>query len=193
MGIFNKIVRRDFLLQLLALFSFPQAVFAKRSSLKRTRFRLAFGSCNKHLKSQKFWNLIEKTRPELWLSLGDNMYNDDVVLNPKPEDIRDQYQRLKADPDYKKFSQTVPMLGIWDDHDFASNDRGVDYKFKKESQQLFCDFFNESGNSPLRKQEGIYRSNFVELGGDGFEILLCDCRYFLNKGSPNPTILGESQ
>lgn len=32
--------------------------------------RIAFGSCNKHMISQQYWNVINATQPDLWVWLG---------------------------------------------------------------------------------------------------------------------------
>lgn len=56
-------------------------------------------------------------------------------------------------PEYNAFVQQTPMIGIWDDHDFGINDGSKAYTYRKESQQIFLDYFNEPVDSPRRKQE----------------------------------------
>ena len=38
--------------------------------------RIAFGSCYKPQKQTEIWEEVEKFKPQLWIWLGDNFYND---------------------------------------------------------------------------------------------------------------------
>lgn len=42
--------------------------------------RIAFGSCNKHDRSQSYWPHIQENRPDLFVWLGDAVYNDQKVV-----------------------------------------------------------------------------------------------------------------
>jgi alkaline phosphatase D len=54
---------------------------------------------------------------------------------------------------------------VWDDHDFGYNDSGRHYPFKKESKEIFLDFFGDQGDSLIRKHEGIYHTAWLEKQG----------------------------
>ena len=98
------------------------------------------------------------------------------------------------------------VLGTWDDHDYARNDGGIEFEYKKESQQLFLDFLEVPKNSDRRNREGIYDSRTIEYpNGKSVQIILLDTRYFRSALTSDPTkkkryipqnhgtILGETQ
>jgi alkaline phosphatase D len=172
--------------------------------------RIAFGACAKQDRPQPIWDAIVATQPELFLFLGDNIYGDSEDMQV----LRDKYQLLGNQPGYQKLKQVCPILATWDDHDFGGNDAGTEYPKKRESQQVFLDFFDVPKNDPRRTQEGVYSSHLVGPVGQRIQIILLDSRYFrsplkagFQPGEPgegrrgkytantdaNATMLGETQ
>ena len=95
-------------------------------------------------------------------------------------------------------------------HDYGANDAGAEYPKKRESQQLFLDFFGVPKDDPRRKQEGVYSSYLYGPKGKRVQLILLDGRYFRSalKGfkpgegfrgiyvpntDPGATVLGETQ
>jgi alkaline phosphatase D len=72
----------------------------------------------------------------------------------------------------------VPVLAVWDDHDYGVNDAGADYPKRAESQQVFLDFFGEPKASPRRRREGIYDARVFGPAGRRVQVILLDTRYF---------------
>ncbi|WP_240472503.1 alkaline phosphatase D family protein [Tenacibaculum ovolyticum] len=116
------------------------------------KFTIAFGSCNDQNKSNPFWEDIISLQPDVWIWGGDNIYADTNNMD-KMEKL---YMQQKKQFSYSKLAKNTPILATWDDHDYGKNDGGIDYKKKKESQQLFLDFINVPKHSPRRKKAGIY-------------------------------------
>jgi len=116
--------------------------------------RIAFGSCAKQDQPQPIWESVVAMKPQLFLFIGDNIYGDteDMAV------LKQKWDLLGAQPGYQKLKQTCPVLATWDDHDYGANDAGADYAKKRESQQLFQDFFDVPKDSPRRKQEGVYHA-----------------------------------
>ncbi|WP_192822467.1 alkaline phosphatase D family protein [Rufibacter sp. LB8] len=159
---------------------------------------IALGSCNSQDRKQPLWEEILKNNPQLWIWLGDNIYGDteDMAL------LKVKYEKQRQQPGYQKLLATVPVVGIWDDHDYGQNNAGKEYAHKAESQQLFWDFVDEPANSPRRKQEGVYSAHTYGPPGQQVKVLLLDGRYHRDpligeepKYKPNPTgdMLGEAQ
>lgn len=160
--------------------------------------RIAFGSCSKHNMPQPLWNDILATQPQLWIWLGDNVYGDteDMAV------LKQKYDAQKQVPDYQKLTARVPVIGIWDDHDYGVNDGGIEYPKKAESKQLMLDFLSEPANSPRRQREGGYGSHTYGSGDKQVKVILLDGRYFREplqrvEGVYQPnqtgTLLGEAQ
>ena len=158
--------------------------------------KIAFGSCNKHDLEQPMWNTIFKTRPDLFIWAGDNIYGDTEVMN----ELIAKYDAQLGIPEYQQFSARVNIIGTWDDHDYGANDAGKEYPRKKESRDIALEFLKVSKSNPVWEREGMYQSYM--LGNNEVKIILLDTRYFrdpLNKkGSnilpnENGDILGEEQ
>lgn len=143
--------------------------------------RLAFGSCAKQDKPQPIWDSVVETRPQRFVFLGDNIYADTEDMDV----LRARYALLDKQPGYQKLKKTCPILATWDDHDYGANDAGAEYPKKRESQQVFLDFFGVPRDDPRRKQEGVYSSHLFGPKGKRVQIILLDGRYFrspLRKG-----------
>jgi alkaline phosphatase D len=147
--------------------------------------KIAFGSCNRHYNTQKFWRDIVAGKPQLWIWGGDNVYAD----AKNPERLKVVYDEQNADPDYAYFRSQVPLLGIWDDHDYGPNNSDARLPFKAQSQQLFLDFMGVAKDSPLRLQKGIYSHHLMGPPDQQVSIIALDNRYF----KTSKTLLGETQ
>lgn len=160
--------------------------------------RIAFGSCSKHDLPQPLWPSILANQPQLWIWLGDNVYGDTEDMNV----LKNKYDSQKQNPDYQKLTASVPVIGIWDDHDYGVNDGGQEYPKKRESQQLMLDFLGEPADSPRRKREGGYASYTYGSGKQQVKVILLDGRYFrealprvnsVYQINETGTFLGEAQ
>lgn len=67
-----------------------------------------------------------------------------------------RYTLQKQQQNHSRFIAEVPVVGIWDDHDYGINDGDIHYKYKQQSQQKLLDFLDEPADSPRRQQEGAY-------------------------------------
>lgn len=172
--------------------------------------RIAFGSCAKQDKPQPIWDSIVELKPQLFLFIGDNIYGDTDDM----ELLKQKWDLLGAQPGYQKLKATCPVLATWDDHDYGANDAGAEYPKRRESQQIFQDFFDVPKDSPRRQREGVYHSEIIGPPGQRVQILLLDARYFrsrlkagfkpsepgegyrgkyLPNDDPAATVLGEAQ
>ena len=136
--------------------------------------RIAFGSCARQDKPQPIWEVVIGTKPDIFLSLGDNIYGDTVDMAV----MKKKYDQLASIPGWKKLKKTCPILATWDDHDYGVNDGGAEYSKKDESQQLFLDFFGIAKDSPRRQQKGIYHAQVFGSPGKRMQVILLDTRYF---------------
>jgi alkaline phosphatase D len=152
-------------------------------------FRIAFGSCNKHNRPQPLWKYIRRSEPNVWVWLGDVIYADTKNMDRMSR----KYQLQKNNPAYQEFLKNIPVIGVWDDHDYGKNGADKNYSQKKISQQLFLNFIDEPMDSPRRKQEGIYVSYVFGTEGKQIKIILLDERYFREREGENSDILGEAQ
>lgn len=175
-----KIQRRSFLVSLISA-----AFLSACSSIRRRKFlrevpnlkSLAFGSCNDQKKPNPFWEVLSKESPDVLVLMGDNIYADTTDMDK----MRSDYRIVSSNHFFKEIKNKTRVIGTWDDHDFGENDGGADYPMKKDSQQLFLDFFEVPDGSPLRSQEGVYQSQFFKSEDKQVQVILLDTRYFRSK------------
>ena len=151
----------------------PVQTLMRRPPADTLPSRIAFGSCANQDQPQPIWDAVLEADPELFIFLGDNIYGD----TRDPGVLRAKYDRFATQPGFRRLCERMPVLAIWDDHDFGENDAGGDYPMKEASRQLFCDFWGEPANSPRRTQEGIYDAVMLSAGGRRLQILLPDLRF----------------
>ena len=151
--------------------------------------RIAFGSCAKQDKPQPIWDAIVAVRPERFLFIGDNIYGDSEDMNV----LRQKYALLGAQPGFQKLRATCPVLATWDDHDYGQNDGGAAYPMRRESQQVFLDFFQAPTDDVRRTRPGVYSAQIIGPPGKRVQIILLDTRYFRSplKQDANTTEPGE--
>ena len=113
--------------------------------------KIAFGSCSDENEPQPILDLVIKHKPDIFVYLGDNIYGDTNNMDT----LRAKYNRLAAKPEFQRLKKSTKLFATWDDHDYGQNDAGKYFPFKKESKEIFLDFFNEPANSDRRKHEGI--------------------------------------
>ncbi|MCP4256782.1 MAG: alkaline phosphatase family protein [Planctomycetes bacterium] len=157
--------------------------------------RIAFGSCTRQMQSAPLLNTVVAANPDLFLMIGDVIYpdiNDEAtaLLDPWPtedtlERIKQVYAQMAAKPEYRNLKRNVPILAVWDDHDYGINDGSSDFSLKDESQHLFLDFFDEPANSERRRTPGIYDVKTFGPEGKRVQIILLDTRYFRTPPLPD--------
>ena len=137
------------------------------------RLRIAFGSCAKQSKAQPIWGAITQARPDLFLFLGDNLYAD----ADDAQTLRQRYEEWEQVAPLQAFRRQFRCEAVYDDHDFGNDDVGGEYPHKQLSQQLFCEHWGVSKDSPRRTRDGVYESWILPVGGQRVQVILLDLRY----------------
>ena len=120
-------------------------------------YKIAFGSCLDQELPQPIWKTIEGESIDSFIFLGDNVYGDSV--DGKLDKMKLAYNKQeKMIPSWLKEKD---LFYIWDDHDYGVNDGGLEYKYKKEAQQLYLDFWNSKKDDKRRSQEGTYFNSII--------------------------------
>ncbi len=164
---------------------------------------IAFGSCANQNAPQPMWKTILQNNPDLFLFMGDNIYE-----NPQnPDRLREEYDKLKAIPEFREFRQKIPFLVTWDDHDYGMNDGGRENPIKEIAKKEFLRFWPYVKDSLSLNQSGIYHAKII--GGPleerkkrrgrmvtkllkkqpAVQVIMLDTRYFrspLIKDDPDP-------
>jgi len=156
---------------------FPTAGANPTLSADTTLTRIMLGSCLNERRPQPVWASIVAKRPDLFLMIGDNVYGDigwtgDAALSS----LSRSYAALSASPEFAGFRRQVPMMSVWDDHDFGLNDAGATFAFRDRAETLFEVFWGAS--DAVRSRPGVYDSRMWGPKGRRVQIILLDTRYF---------------
>lgn len=157
----------------------------------RTVYRIAFGSCANEEQPQPIWTAVAAEKPDLFLFVGDNVYadkdGDAWIDDMSPAAVGRAYETLAANADFAGFRAAVPILAIWDDHDYGINDAGREVPFKAEAKELMLDFFAVPDDAPVRARPGAYQAATFGPDGRRVQIILLDTRWFRSELTPTDT------
>ena len=115
--------------------------------------RIAFGSCAFQWVEQPIFRAVAEAEPDLYLSLGDAIYGDfdgENAFDVTPESLREEWQELADNPDWQNLAANIPVMATWDNHDYGHHSAGEEFPLKRESQEIFLDFFGEPADSERR-------------------------------------------
>ncbi len=137
-------------------------------------FTLVFASCNHQDRPQPLWQPILDTKPDMFFWGGDNVYadTDDMVK------MKEDYDKVSANPLYAKLVEQTVIAGTWDDHDYGKNDAGVEWEKKDEAKVLLLDFLDVAEDDPRRSRDGVYFSETIQADGGTIKLISLDTRYF---------------
>ena len=144
---------------------------------------IAFGSCNKLDKPQTMWGDVAANNPNLWIWLGDIIYADTTDMKA----LAAMYKKLKNNPEYKKLRAKAQIVGVYDDHDYGTNDSGKDYPMKRASKKCLMDFLDVPMKAAIRKREGAYQSYTFGQGAQRIKVIVMDTRYFRDDLEEDPS------
>lgn len=144
--------------------------------------RIAFGSCCDQNQPQPIWDPVLAGRPELFLFGGDNVY-----ASAQPwslAQLESAYARQAAVTGFAKLRASVPHLAIWDDHDYGSNDGGVEFSQKQAAKDAFLSFWRVAPGDERRGREGLYHARVFGAAGRRVQVIIPDIRWFRSRWKP---------
>ena len=162
--------------------------------------KIGLGSCLDQDYPQPIWQSIKKEDLNYFIFLGDNVYGDTRYGSlRKMKSAYDKQKKVLPD-----FLNDISIFSIWDDHDFGINDGGAYYRFKRQAQELYLDFWDITKDDDRSNREGIYFSKNEIFFNKKFKFIFLDTRFFRSKLKgkksnyieniePDATILGNAQ
>lgn len=172
----------------LVLFSSPNFANENTQKLKSIKVlkKFIFGSCNREFLPQPLWPLMTAEKAQLFIWGGDNVYGD---KKPFKNQIQKKYQIQNNIQAYKIFKEHVPIIGIWDDHDYGKNNGDSNYKKKEINKKFLLDFLEIEKDAPVRNRDGVYQAFTFGPIGKQVKFLLLDPRFNQSKTD----FLGKNQ
>ena len=153
---------------------------------EHTVHRIGFGSCANQNTPMPILQAVRERKPDLFVMLGDNVYGDADSGDPSLPELRDAYATVAHHSDFRPLSTEIPVLPIWDDHDYGDNDEGGDFPFRAEAERIFESFWRVEAPDPRSQREGVYGAWSFGAEGQRAQLLLLDTRSFRSALTPIP-------
>ena len=156
----------------------------KTLDLNKKQARFIVGSCMsdshafEHVRS-KIWDRMLTHDADFIMLLGDQVYVDDFDFVKRQKanefDIWTRYiDSFRKIPLFQN-RQLIPILAVWDDHDYGTNNSDKNFKSKKAAKKIFQAFF---GGENIKD---VYQvsTNGVSFSFNGFgqKFMMMDNRY----------------
>lgn len=144
------------------------------------KLRFAVLSCMKdsYKGTEEIWDEVQRKDPELLLMIGDASYLTvglKSLISMDQTRIWTRHMQTRMKLKVFRWKKIVPILAVWDDHDYGVNNGGRLFKNKAVSARIFRQFFPLSENDPNTKRGegvGFARSfafnNFIFLDNRSF-------------------------
>lgn len=98
---------------------------------KAMSYKFVFGSCSETGSNSPIFNTILKENPLFYLQIGDLHYEN--IDSNCSERFHQAYQSVFTSPSQSALYKNVPLIYIWDDHDFGPNNSDATNPCKIES------------------------------------------------------------
>ena len=149
--------------------------------------KIAVASCmNDSYKSActEMWAMLAKQAPDLVLLVGDTCYSDNGNKGTQLGYWK-RYTETRSKIGLFRHKNLVPVMAVWDDHDFGANGGDSSFSQKQFMLELFSNFWLYPDED--RYQRGVGVSQVLSVFG--YRFCMMDGRYYRNATTP----WGESQ
>ena len=147
-------------------------------------FRFAFGTCARTGSDSPIFAEILATNPLFLLHGGDLHYLN--IAENKADAFRDGYDTVFSSTAQSALYRALPIVYMWDDHDFGPNDSDSRSPSRTASRATFREYLphhrlaDDGGDAPIHRAFSVGRVRFI----------LTDLR---SERVPGKTMLGEKQ
>lgn len=149
----------------------------KLLDLDKKNPRIAFLSCMLDSNNNKdiIWPRVEAADCDVLFFIGDAVYGDIIAVFNGPNLLWNRYIETRQKLPYYHWKNLKPVITVWDDHDYGSNNADGNYKHKEQSLATFRAF---NAQEPIIDsfENGPGVSSFFKAFGQKFIFL--DNRYF---------------
>ena len=159
----------------------PSAVLADSQEIDR----IIIGSCFDQTRSARVFDDIAQRKPDAFLFMGDNVYAEDESDDPALMSLREAYGELAALDSFARLRESVPVLTVWDDHDYGLDDAGGDWPRRQTTEKLYEHVWAINQQDPRAMRDGIYFQRTTGPEGRRVQFILLDTRFFRTPLTPN--------
>jgi alkaline phosphatase D len=142
---------------------------------------------------ERMWDTLAAQSFNAFLLLGDNVYIDYPEI---PKAQKYCYYRRQSRPEFRRFTQNVPVFAIWDDHDFTVNDGegGPEIDVPSWKRPVWETFKNQWAN-PFYGGGEEHPGCWFDFAIGDVDFFMLDCRYYRENPQEydEPSMLGDYQ
>lgn len=154
-------------------------------------FQIAFASCGRTGSTRDVFDRIREHRPLFYMNMGDFHYED--INTNQPSRFRAAYDAVLASPQQADLYRTVPLVYMWDDHDYGGNNASKKSKSHIAARAVYDEyvphypFVNPEPDEPINYSFSVGRVKFIiaDLRSERDEPRV--------KDEPKKTLMGEKQ
>jgi alkaline phosphatase D len=161
--------------------------------LKKSEVRFILGSCMsdshafEHVRNV-IWDKMLTHNADFLMLLGDQVYVDDFDFVKRDEvsefDLWTRYiDSFRKIPLFQN-KQLIPILSVWDDHDFGTNNSNKTFKSKEASKKVYSAFFGGESIPDVYEMS----NNGISFSFNGYnqKFILMDDRYYREVDAKSP-------
>ncbi len=163
----------------------PRAPSSVAWPTERALTRISVASCRTQEKPAPILDAMLGRNPDLFLYIGDNVYGDVWSLSPDMRALWKAYAELSEQSDFQRVAAAVPIMAMWDDHDFGMNDAGGSYYGKFGGEAIFETYWGLEDH-PVADRDGVYYSQTFGPPGQRVQIIMLDTRFFRTELTRTP-------
>ncbi len=157
-------------------------------NLNSLRFVLLSCADDAFIKEQQtMWDLVHQSKPDVIFAIGDNVYATRVNGLPSPtatpETLWKRYLETRQRLAVYRWTELIPVLMLWDDHDYGQSDGDRNYRYKTEALHIYKSFAAQS--FPATGYEDGPAASWKWLFGQQ-EFYFLDGRSFRSPNSQSP-------
>ncbi len=123
-----------------------------------TQGRFAFVSCiNDQYTADEEWKALCYDEPQVIFFVGDTAYTDRGPTGrkiPDPAQLWRRHAETRNKIPIYFAPRLIPILAVWDDHDFGGDDSDRRYPYAQESREIFKSFFPQDSSVSSSLVEG---------------------------------------
>ena len=137
----------------------------------RQELRFAFGSCMHDYEPQgDIWQQMVALHPDVIFLIGDNVYTNTAGDITIPDFMWVRYVSARQWINLFRSRQLIPVVAVWDDHDYGMSNGDLTYPYKSEALEIFKTFF-VSDKTDNFYQPNIGAASFFSIYGYNFFLL----------------------
>ena len=154
---------------------------------------IAHGSCANQRIPAPYWATNAGLDPQLFIFNGDIIYADcytDGAIDGCPN-LAEGWAAFAEHDDIAVVADTLPMVGMLDDHDYGMNDCSASNPFKQLAKEHFLHRFGAPQNDVRRTRPGLHKAYSFGPAGRRTQVILLDTRWFRSPFASSPCHRGN--